>query len=90
MVALATSSLDKNNFIHLPPGLMILKMYLSIVVVVPIHLDGESWLATAHQNDRLKWAGQLLSNLGPFHRSVVFALSNVFWLAVETNRSDFL
>ena len=36
MVALATSSLDKNNFIHFP------KMYLSIVVVVPIHLDGRS------------------------------------------------
>ena len=43
MVALATSSLDKNNFIHFPPGLMILK-YLAIVVVVPVHLDGESLL----------------------------------------------
>ena len=41
-----TSSLDKNNFIHFPPppGLMILKMYHSISVVVPVHLDAESWL----------------------------------------------
>ena len=44
MVALETSLLDKNNFIHFPLGLMILKTYLSIVVVVPVHLDGESWL----------------------------------------------
>ena len=38
MVALAISSLDTNNFIHFPPGLMILKTYLSTVVVVPVHL----------------------------------------------------
>ena len=44
MVALATSPLDKNKFIHFFLGLMILKTYLSIVVVVPLHLDGESWL----------------------------------------------
>ena len=44
MVVLATCSVDKNNFIHFPPGLMILKTYLSIVVFVPVHLDGESWL----------------------------------------------
>ena len=52
MVALATSLLDKNNnFFHLPLGLMILKMYLSIVVVVPVHLDGESTVGKEfHQN----------------------------------------
>ena len=33
-VALAISSLDKNNFIHFPLGLVILKTHLSIVEVV--------------------------------------------------------
>ena len=52
---LETPSLDIKNFIHFPPVLMILNTHLSIVVVVPVHLDGESWLLLTvgkefHQN----------------------------------------
>ena len=48
-------------------------------MVVLVHLDGESWLLLTpwernfiKNKVQLKWVGQSLNNLGPFHRSVVF------------------
>ena len=54
---------------------------LSIVVFVPVHLDGESWLLfKPWERNFIKMftkvggAGQSLNNSGPFDRSVVFVV----------------
>ena len=46
MVALATSLLDKNNFIHSPTHDF--ETYLSFVVVALVHLDGKSLAIGSH------------------------------------------
>ena len=42
MVALETSSLDKNNFVHFPPGFMILKMIFPLLWLLQYTLKAKA------------------------------------------------
>ena len=69
VVAVATSSLDENNFIHFFPGFMILKTYLSIVLF-RYTLTVKAHRGKGISSKRLTGVGgQSLNNSDRFHRS---------------------